>query len=302
MKAVVFGRHGPPEVLEIVDLEEPLPGPGQVRVRVRAAGIQPFDVGVRRGSLSFPVSFPQRLGNEFSGVVDRVGEGVGEWSEGDEVLGWAFMASLAEYAVAGVDALVRKPAGMPWDVAGAMSSSGHTAYTALRELGVGSGDTLLVHAAAGGVGTVAVQLARAWGAEVIGTASEANHEYLAGLGATPVAYGDGLVERVRAAAPGGVDAALDAVGGQALRESLALVWDRDRIATLVDHDLADELGVRGVRARRSLEQLEELVALYEKGALRIAIRATFPLEGIVDAHRLVETGHGRGKVVVTLGG
>lgn len=300
MKAVVFDRHGPPEVVKIVDLEEPRPGPGQVRVRVRAGGIQPFDTLVRQGTMEFPVSFPQQLGNEFSGVVDRVGYGVSEWSEGDEVLGWAFMRSLAEYAVVGVDEVVRKPAGMPWDAAGGLSSSGQTAYTALRELDVGPGDTLLVHAAAGGAGTMAVQLARAWGAEVIGTASETNHEYLVGLGATPVAYGNGLVERVRAAAPDGVDVALDAVGGQALRDSLALVRDRSRIATLVDHDLADKLGVRGIRARRSVEQLDELVALYQKGALRITVRVTFPLEDIVDAHREVETGHGRGKVVVTL--
>lgn len=160
MKAVVFERHGSPEVLEIVDLEEPHPGPGQVRVRVRAAGIQPFDTGVRQGSLEVPVRFPQQLGNEFSGVVDQVGVGVGEWSEGDEVLGWAHMASLAECTVAGADAVVRKPLEMPWEVAGGLGASGQTALTALRELQVGAGDMLLVHAAAGGTGAVAVQLAR----------------------------------------------------------------------------------------------------------------------------------------------
>ncbi len=300
MKAIVFDRYGPPEVLRLADIEEPRPGSGQVRVRVRAVGIQPFDTLVRQGRMDVPVRFPQRLGNEFSGVVDRVGDGVREWSAGEEVLGWAFMASLGEYAVAGADALVRKPAGMPWEVAGGLSSSGQTAYTALRELGVGAGETVLVHAAAGGAGTAAVQLARAWGAEVIGTASEANHAYLASLGATPVTYGDGLVERVRAAAPGGVHAALDAIGGQALRDSLDLVRDRNRIATLADHALAEELGVRGVRARLSAEQLNELVGLYQKGTLRVPIRATFPLERTADAHREVETGHGRGKVVVTL--
>jgi len=302
MKAVVFDKHGPPEALEIVDLAEPHPAPGQVRVRVRAVGIQPFDIGVRRGSLDVPVHFPQQLGNEFSGVVDELGDGVGDWSEGAAVLGWANMASLAEYVVTGRDAIVRKPADMPWEVAGGLGASGQTAYTALRELNVRSGDTVLIHAAAGGVGTVAVQLARAWGAVVIGTASAANHAYVASLGATPVAYGDGLVERVRAAALNGVQAALDAHGGQALRDSITLVRDKNRIATLVDHDLAGELGVRGVRAQRRAAQLSELVTLYQKGALRILIRATFPLEKIVDAHRAVETGHGRGKVVVVLEG
>ncbi|AYY13223.1 NADP-dependent oxidoreductase [Actinobacteria bacterium YIM 96077] len=300
MKAVVFDRHGTPDELHLADMERPHPGPGEVRVRVRAAGIQPFDVGVRGGSLPFPVTFPQQLGNEFSGVVDRVGDDAGEWAAGDEVLGWAFMRSLAEYVVTGADSIVSKPPDMPWDVAGGLSSSGATAYTALRVLDIRPRDTLLVHAAAGGTGTIATQLARAWGASVIGTASEANHAYLAQLGATPVSYGDGLVERVRAVAPDGVDAALDAVGGQALHDSVDLVRDKNRIATLVDHELADELGVVGVRAQRVPEQLGDLVSLYQRGALRMPIRERFPLAAIADAHRLVETGHGRGKVVVTL--
>ncbi|MEO3827695.1 NADP-dependent oxidoreductase [Actinomadura sp. B10D3] len=299
---MVFGGFGPPEVLDIVELAVPDPGPGQVRVRVLAGGVQPFDTAVRRGVMGVPVSFPQQIGNEFAGVVDQVGAGVDAWSEGDEVFGWSHMSSLAEYAVAGVDAIVGKPAGMPWEVAGCLSASGQTALTALRELGVGSGDTVLVHAAAGGAGTMAVQIARAYGAEVIGTAGEANHEYLIELGATPITYGDGLVDRVRAAAPNGVDAVLDAVGGQALRDSLALVRDRSRIGTLVDHDLAVELGVRGIRARRAAEQLQQLVTLYDRGMLRVHIRATYPLEAVADAHREVETGHGRGKVVVTLDG
>ncbi|MEO3824737.1 NADP-dependent oxidoreductase [Actinomadura sp. B10D3] len=299
MRAVVFERIGPPRVLDIVDLDRPCPGPGQVLVRVLAAGVQPFDTAVRRGVMGVPVSFPQQIGNEFAGVVDQVGAGVHAWSEGDEVLGWSHMALLTEYAVAGADAIVGKPAGMPWEVAGCLSASGQTALTALRELGVGSGDTVLVHAAAGGAGTMAVQIARAYGAEVIGTAGEANHEYLIELGATPIAYGDGLVDRVRAAAPNGVDAVLDAVGGQALRDSLALARDRSRIGTLVDLDLAVELGVRGIRARRAAEQLQQLVTLYESGMLRVHIRATYPLEAVADAHREVETGHGRGKVVVT---
>ncbi len=298
MKAVLFDRYGPADVLAIADVEPPQPKPGQVRVQVRAVGIQPFDVGVRLGSMPIPVDFPQRLGNEFAGVVETTGDGVTGWRAGDEVIGFAFMRSLAQYVVVDQEVLVRKPATMPWDVAGGLSSSGQTAYWALRELGVTRGETVLIHAAAGGVGTVAVQLARAWAADVIGTASAANHDYVASLGASPVAYGSGLVDRVRALAPGGVDVALDAVGGQALRDSLNLVADRSRIGTLVDHDSADALGVRGIRAQLSADQLRALVALHEAGDLRLTIRATFPLERIADAHREVERGHGRGKVVV----
>ncbi|NGO66880.1 NADP-dependent oxidoreductase [Streptomyces boncukensis] len=301
MKAVAFDAYGPPEVLRIVERGTPRPGPGQVRVRVRACGVQPFDVRVRQGTMDVPVVFPQSLGNEFAGVVDEVGEHTSGWARGDEVFGWAFMASLAAYVAVDTGSVLRKPPDMPWDVAGCMSSSGNTACTALDDLGVRSGETLLVHAAAGGTGTVAVQVARARGARVIGTASEANHAYLAGLGATPLAYGPGLVERVRAVAPGGgVDAVLDAVGGQALRDSLLLAADRSRIATLVDHEAAAELGVIGVRGRRSLDHLRELAGLYAEGRLRITVRARYPLEQIAQAHRDVETGHGRGKVVVVL--
>lgn len=300
MRAVLVAEHGPPDVLKLAELDVPRPGPDQVRVRVRAAGIQPFDTYVRQGRPGFRSELPHQLGNEFSGIVDAVGPAITGWSDGDAVLGWAAMASLAEYVIADTAAIVAKPPHMPWDAAGVLSASGQTACTALRELRVGAGDTLLVHAAAGGAGSATVQLARHLGARVIGTASKANHGYLTSLGAIPVTYGAGLVDRVRALAPDGVDAALDAIGGQSLHDSLALVHDKNRIATLVDHDLADELGVRGIRAQRSTEQLRALVAAYQHGALRSTIRATFALNEIADAHREVERGHGAGKVVVTI--
>lgn len=189
MRAVVFDRYGPPEVLRVVDLPEPHPAGDHIRVRVGAGGVQPFDTQVRRGSMGVPVPFPQQLGNEFSGVVDQVGSGVYKWSVGDEVLGWVGMSALAEYVVTSSDAVVRKPPDMPWEVAGTLGASGQTALTALRELGVTAGDTLLVHAAAGGAGSAVVQIARTRGAQVIGTASETHHAYLAGLGATPLSYG-----------------------------------------------------------------------------------------------------------------
>ncbi|WP_216204534.1 NADP-dependent oxidoreductase [Amycolatopsis aidingensis] len=302
MRAVLLDRHGPPEVLTIADLPLPEPGPGQLRVRVHAGGVQPFDTYVRRGLPGFRMDLPHQLGNEFAGVIDRVGPEVRGWSAGDAVLGSAPLRSLAEYVLADATAVVGKPAALPMAAAGALPASGQTALTALRELRVGPGDTLLVHAAAGGAGTMAVQLARHYGARVIGTASAANHHYLAALGATPVRYGPGLPQRVRELAPRGVDAVLDAVGGQALRDSLELAPDRDRIGTLVEHALAEELGVRGIRAQRSTAALGELAELCRRGVLRVGIRARFPLEAIADAHSAVETGHGSGKVVIVLDG
>lgn len=302
MKAVAFSAYGGPEVLQLVEAELSQAGVGQVRVRIKAAGVQPFDCAVRSGwnPPGMTVRFPQTIGNEFAGVVDQVGEGVTGFSVGSEVFGWSLLACYAEYVVVSADQIVTKPREMPWEVAGVMSASGQTAHTALQALGVGQGDTVLIHAAAGGVGTFAVQLARAWGATVIGTASAGNHEYLRSLGAIPVSYGDGLVERMRTLAPEGVDAALDAAGRDALYASVALVNDKDRIGTLVDFELAEQLGVRLIRSQRSVARLAELVALYTQGKLHIHIRKTFPLHQASDAHREVEAGHGRGKVVLTV--
>jgi NADPH:quinone reductase-like Zn-dependent oxidoreductase len=253
-RAMAFSEPGPPEVLRPVDVEPPRAGPGQVRVRVRAAGVQPADCAVRSGRSVPPgatVRPPQIVGNELAGVIDQIGEGVTGWAVGDEVIGFTTLGAYAELVAIDALQIAAKPAEMPWEQAGAISASGQTAHTALRELGVGEGETVLVHAAAGGVGTMAVQLAAAWGARVIGTASERNHDDLRSLGATPVAYGDGLVERVRALAPNGVDAALDAIGGDALAASLQLVADRSRIGTIVDFAAVGRLGVRGIGTRRS---------------------------------------------------
>ncbi|SHG58739.1 NADP-dependent oxidoreductase [Streptoalloteichus hindustanus] len=303
MRAAVFSTPGPPEVLQVAEVDDPQAGPGEVRVRVRAAGVQPVDAGVRTGFVlpgTVP-SYPQAPGNEFAGVVDQVGEGVTAFSVGDEVLGYRLLSCYAELVVAPADQIVAKPADMPWEVAGGLSGPGQTAYTALRAIGVGQGDTVVVHGAAGGVGTIAVQLARAWGATVIGTASERNHDYLRALGAIPVSYGDGLVDRVRAVAPNGVDAALDGAGAEAARASVELVADRSRIGTIVAFDVAEELGVRAIRSQRSAARLAELVELYENGQLRVHVRRTYPLDQAADAHREIEKGHGRGKVVLVVG-
>ncbi|MBG9811322.1 alcohol dehydrogenase [Bacillus endophyticus] len=304
MKAAAISASGPPNVLKVMEFDNPHAGAGQVRVRIRAAGIQPFDLKVRSSGWAPPgleVRYPQILGNEFAGIIDQVGDKVTDFSVGSEVLGWALLACYAEYVVVSVDQIVHKPQNMPWEEAGAITASGQTAHTALQELGVDKGDTILIHAAAGGVGTFAVQLAQAWGATVIGTASERNHDYLRSLGAFPVTYGDDLVDRVRSLAPNGVNVAFDAAGDHALHASLELVENKDRIGTIVAFDLAEELGVRPIRSQRSVDRLAELVELYSQGKLQIYIRKAFPLHQAADAHREIESGHGRGKVVLTIG-
>ncbi|GGX91687.1 NADP-dependent oxidoreductase [Streptomyces hiroshimensis] len=303
MKAAVFQEFGGPEVLKVEEIETPLPGAGEIRVRVKAAGVQAYDTAVRAGWAppGMTLSFPQTVGNDFAGVVDELGEGVTEFAVGDEVLGWAVLSCYAEYVVVSAEQAVAKPSGMPWEVAGSFSASAQTAHTALQALEIGAGDTLLVHAAAGGVGTIAVQLAQVLGATAIGTASERNHEYLRSLGATPVTYGEGLADRVRELAPGGVTAALDGIGGDALDVSVELIKDKNRIATLVDFGRVEELGVRAIFSQRTKERLAELTALYAEGKLRVEVSETFPLEQAADAHREMETGHVRGKIVITVG-
>ncbi|GIH93736.1 NADP-dependent oxidoreductase [Planobispora siamensis] len=306
MKAVAFVVPGGPEVLELMEVGDPQAGPGQVRVRVRAAGVQPYDLAIRAGWVPPGVEavFPRIPGNEFAGVVDQVGPGIAGIAGaevGAEVMGFTRLTAYAEYVVVPAGQITPKPAGMPWEVAGGFPAAVMTPHIALRELGVGHGDTVLVHAAAGGVGTVAVQLAREWGATVVGTASEANHDYLRSLGVIPVTYGEGLAERVRAVAPGGVDAVVDGAGGDALTASLELVKDPAQIITLVEHARAAELGVRTTPDKRSADRLAEAARLYEAGRLRIHVRGTFPLERAADAHRQVATGHGRGKTVLLVG-
>ncbi len=297
MRAAVFDRFGPPDVLRITDLPDPQPGPGQVRVRVRAAGVQPFDVAVRRGEMPWaPVDFPQTIGQEYSGVVDRLGADTGEqgFAPGDAVLGSTMLNGNASLVCVPVTDLVRKPDRIDFPTAAGLVAAAQTASGALAELAVGPGDVLLIHAAAGSVGTVATQLARLAGAKVIGTASPANHAYLRQLGAIPVAYGDGLVEAVRDHHP---TVALDAIGGRAIVQSVELGIAPDRIGTIVDDRVAAEQGTRVVRAGRSPQRLAEVIALAARGEVTMPIRA-YPLAEVAEAHAAVESGHGRGKVVL----
>ncbi len=302
-RTVVFTSYGDPDVLSVIE-ERPIEPPaGQVRVQVKAAGVQPFDCLFRSGAAHqwMPASFPQRLGNEFAGVIDAVGPDVHAVAVGDDVLGWAMLDCYAEHVVVGTDQLARKPPAMAWVEAGVLSASGQAAAAAVAALGVGRDATVLIHAAAGGVGGFAVQLAVAAAATVVGTASDRNHEHLRSLGAIPVSYGDGLVERVRTAAPDGVDVALDASGTvAALHASLELVSDRSRIGTVAFQPVAEQLGVRRLSTDRSAARLRELTELYTAGKLRVVIQRAYPLEHAADAHRAVETGHVRGKVVLTV--
>lgn len=303
MKAAAFRSVGGPEVMEVMSFPDPQPGPGQVRVRVKTAGVQHYDCGVRSGwtPQGVTIQLPQIPGNEFAGIIDQVGEGVTGFHVGSEVLGFGVLNCYAEYVVVGTDQIVSKPGSMTWEEAGGLTGNGQGAYIAMKAIGVGPGDTVLIHGAAGSLGAFAVQLAKEWGAKtIIGTASESNHDYVRSLGAIPITYGEGLVERVRALVPDGVDAAFDTAGAEAVRASVELVQDRNRICTFVAYDLIEELGLRVIRSQRSAARLAELVELHSKGKLSILIRQTFPLEQVAEAHQLIETRHGRGKIVLTV--
>jgi NADPH:quinone reductase-like Zn-dependent oxidoreductase len=297
VRAACFRRFGGPEVLEIVELPDPHPGPGQVRIAVRAAGVNPSDWKKRQGLLDS--GLPQTLGYEAAGVVDELGDGVTDAAVGDRVFGLsAEGAAQAELAVLTYYAPI--PASLDFMEAAGLPAAIETATRALNQLGVRSGGTVLVNGASGSVGSAAVQLAVVRGARVIGTASPANHEYLRSIGAEPVAYGDGLGERVRALAPSGVDTALDVAGSGVLPELIALAGGAERVLTIADFAGAREYGVRfsSGDAGRAVHALDEIGDLIETGRFAPPVVRTFPLADIAEAHRLAEEGRVRGKVVL----
>ncbi len=300
MKAVRFSEYGGPEVLTVDEVEAPHPGDGQIRVAVRAAGVNPIDWKIRSGAMAgtMPAELPQTIGSDVSGVVDEVGPGVADAAIGDEVFGSAVGGASAEHAL--LDQWAAKPAGLDWAEAAGLPVAVETAVRSFKLLGLRSGQTILINGAAGGVGLAAVQLARARGARVIGTASEANHEYLRGLGAEPTTYGDGLVDRVRQLAPDGVDLAFDAAGHGALPDLIELTGSPDNVVTIADFT-APELGVRVSTGRdgRSWEALAEAAGLHERGAFTLPVAQTFSFAEAGEAHRLSESGHVRGKLVLT---
>ncbi|MFD4907142.1 NADP-dependent oxidoreductase [Kitasatospora purpeofusca] len=307
MKAIAIHRYGGPEEVEYTDLPDPKVGPDSVLVQVRAAGVNPVDWKVRDGLLDglLDAHFPLVMGWDAAGVVRAVGGGVTEFAPGDEVYGYVRKDTVehgtyAELVAAPVRTLARKPAALDWAQAGGLPLAGLTALQSLRAVGVGPGDTVLVHAAAGGVGHLAVQIARALGARVIGTAGERNHDYLRELGAEPVRYGEGLAERVRALAPEGVDAALDLVGGDAVEVSAGLVADPARIASVADFGVKAR-GGRYVWVRPDAAGLAELAALADEGRLSVTVASTFPLAQAASAQALSAEGRTRGKIVLLTG-
>ena len=304
VKAARFSRFGGPEVLEIVDLPDPHPGPGQVRIAVRAAGVNPSDWKKREGLMD--PELPQTMGYEAAGLVDELGEGVADVAVGDRVFGLsAEGAAQAELAVLSHYAPI--PPSLDFPGAAALPAAVETATRALDQLGVGAGAgrgrTLLINGASGSVGSAAVQLAVVRGARVIGTASPANHEYLRSLGAEPVVYGEGLAGRVRALAPDGVDAALDVAGSGVLPELIELADGSEYVVTIADFGGAREHGVRfsSGDAGRAVYALAEIGELIESGRFSLPVAQTFPLAEIAQAHRVGEDGHVRGKLVLVMG-
>jgi NADPH:quinone reductase-like Zn-dependent oxidoreductase len=299
--AIRFSAYGGPDVLELVETPDPVPGQGEVLVRVRAAGVNPADFKRRRGLWSGgeALGSPAGVGYDLAGVVVAVGPGVGTPKVGDDVFGTG-QDTYAELAIATPATLAQRPVDVPWEVAGGIGVAGRTAYRVLRQLEVGPGDTLLIHAAAGGVGILATQLAIAWGATVIGSAGSENQAFVRELGATPVRYGEGLADRVRAVAPDGVDAVLDASGRGELALSVELAGGPDRVITIAAPD-AKEHGVRfsgGDEGVDVTDAFPELARRLSAGDIVLPVWRTFPLAEAAEAHRASEAGHLRGKIVL----
>ncbi|MGW7008536.1 NADP-dependent oxidoreductase [Streptomyces sp. NPDC054933] len=296
--AITFSEYGPPEVLRLTEVAPPKPGPGQARIRVRAASVNPLDMKIRSGLMAkaAPARFPAIPGLDAAGVVDAVGQGA-DAAVGDEVLGATVGGSYSEYAL--LERPVAKPEAMSWEVAASLVTVGQTGHRVLRQLDVQAGQTMLVHGAAGSVGFIAVQLAVARGITVIGTAAERDLERVTALGATAVRYGDGWLERVKAAAPGGVDFVFDASGAGVLGDSVALTGDAGKVITIADMS-AQQHGVRfsAGSADQGGQSLPELVQLAAAGKLTVPIWRTYPLAEAAQAHAALEAHRNQGKAVL----
>ncbi len=303
MRAVQFDNYGGVEVLHVVDVDKPVPGPKQVLVRVTAAGINPGEAAIRSGAFAdrWPTTFPSGEGSDLAGVVQEIGDDVDNVVVGEEVIGFTNeRASHAELVVVDAEDLIHCPPNVSWEQAGALFVVGTSAYAAVRAVAPRVGETLVVSGAAGGVGSVAVQLAAMAGAKVIGLASEPNHRWLAQHGAIPVAYGNGVAERIREAAGGRIDAFIDTFGGGYVDLALALGVRPERIDTIIDFDAARQHHVKtdGNAAAATAEVMGSLAALIDQGRLEIPIARVYCLDEVRDAFRELEHRHTHGKIVL----
>ncbi|WP_380281277.1 NADP-dependent oxidoreductase [Kitasatospora purpeofusca] len=300
-KAFGFVDYGGPEKQEFLDRPVLEPGPGRLAIAVRAAGVNPVDWKVRRGWLGQVRELPAVMGSEAAGVVERVGPGVTGFTPGDEVFGIAATGAFAEQTLLAAASSAVKPAEVGFDQAATLPVAAATADDAVRDVGVGAGQTLLILGIAGGVGSAAAQIARSRGIRVIGTAGDANREYVASLGAVQLRYGEGVAERIRAVAPDGVDGILDLVGGDDARAAAVTLEDRSRLVSTVDPTTAEELGGRYITRSTSPDTLAALAELVAAGELDPHITGRYPLSRAAEAMALIESGHARGKVVLDIG-
>jgi NADPH:quinone reductase-like Zn-dependent oxidoreductase len=303
MKAVRFDEYGGVDVLEVREVDDPVAGPGQALVAVKAAGINPGEIAIREGYLHdrWPATFPSGQGTDFAGVVQAVGDGVTEFAAGDEVLGWTEeRASQAELVAVPADQLTAKPASVSWEVAGSLFVVALAAYASVQAVDPQPGETVVVSAAGGGVGSVAVQLARRTGARVIGLAGARNHDWLRRHDIVPVTYGDGQADRIREAAGGTIDAFIDTFGDGYVDLAIELGVAPQRINTIIDYAAVERLGVhgQGTHAIATAPLLADLAGLVADGSLEIPVARTFPLDQVRDAFRELAERHTHGKIVL----
>lgn len=303
MKAVKFDQYGGTDVLHIEEVARPVPGPRQVLVRVKAAGINPGESGIREGKFAkqWPTTFPSGEGSDLAGIIEEAGNGVTGFAAGDEVIGFTNQrASHAEFVVVEANHIIHRPAKVSWEQAGGLFVAGTTAWAAVKAVLLQLGDTVVVSGAAGGVGSIAVQLAKIAGAKVLGLAGTANHGWLAAHGIIPIAYGAGLEERIRAASGGKVDAFIDTYGNGYVELAIKLGVAISRIDTIIDFAAAAKYGVKtdGNRQGASAEVLTELAGLIDKGRLDLPVAKVYPLADVREAYRELEQRHTHGKIVL----
>ena len=302
-RAVRFDQYGGLDVLQVVEVERPIAGSGKVLVRVKAAGINPGEASIRKGLFAerWPSTFPSGQGSDLAGIVEELGPGVTNVAVGDEVIGFSNnRSSQAELVVVEAGDLVPRPANVSWAQAGALFVAGTTAFAAVRSVALDAGDTVVVSGAAGGVGSIAVQLAKNADARVIGLAGAANHQWLSDHGVIPITYGDGVEERIRAAGGGKVDAFIDTFGGGYVELALKLGVAKSRIDTIIDFAAAAKYGVKteGNHEAANAEVLAQLAGLLAAGRLEIPIAKVYPLDEVREAYRELEQRHTRGKIVL----